>query len=359
MSPSGRGQQDPFALPLASPTDEFERRRMASSPVAGRPGVGVGGAGPTPGGPGVGGLPQEPGPPLGDSPLDRVGARTSSTLGAIDFPHFVAGLINGTFDAIVLSSQQQMRAFAEMVASLAQTVDEFAQNNVTPTSARDWLVESFPQELQILTPAPGSDDGPRLVPRRGAQGSSPAWLARFELAGQSLDEELTEGALVRAAQRSMAQRRMHQLSTLVLMGVNRIVIERGDITAKLQFHIEATDDARAAMASGQSGGATSGTGSASGSGASGSAARLSVSTITGNLQRDTSMRADLMGQVSVRFSTETFPLERFADSAAIQLINGHATPQRTASGHARREEPATAAPGSLTQPEAPATEPKP
>src|SRR5207237_6633453 len=41
-------------------------------------------------------------------------------------------------------------------------------------------------------------------------------------------------------------------------------------------------------------------------------------------QSDLNVRADLTGQVKVKFKSDAFPLERFADSAAIQLINQNA-----------------------------------
>jgi len=35
-----------------------------------------------------------------------------------------------------------------------------------------------------------------------------------------------------------------------------------------------------------------------------------------------------MGEVNIRFSTETFPLDRLTDPALLQVITGHATPTR-------------------------------
>jgi hypothetical protein len=51
---------------------------------------------------------------------------------------------------------------------------------------------------------------------------------------------------------------------------------------------------------------------------------LMVNTASINAQNDINVRADLTGQVKVLFRSEAFPLERFADSAAIQLINSNA-----------------------------------
>jgi hypothetical protein len=54
------------------------------------------------------------------------------------------------------------------------------------------------------------------------------------------------------------------------------------------------------------------------------ASSVMVNTTSLNAQSAINVRADLTGQVTVRFASETFPLERFADSAAIQLINNNA-----------------------------------
>jgi hypothetical protein len=56
----------------------------------------------------------------------------------------------------------------------------------------------------------------------------------------------------------------------------------------------------------------------------GNATQMMVSTVKANAQADAAIKADLMGEVRISFRSETFPLERFADSAALQLINRHA-----------------------------------
>ena len=54
------------------------------------------------------------------------------------------------------------------------------------------------------------------------------------------------------------------------------------------------------------------------------ASGIVVNTTTLNAQNEVNMNADLTGEVTVRFHSDYFPLERFADTAAIQLINSHA-----------------------------------
>lgn len=48
---------------------------------------------------------------------------------AVDFPKFVAGLIDGVFGAIVDASIQQMEAYASLLADVAKIVDEFVSES--------------------------------------------------------------------------------------------------------------------------------------------------------------------------------------------------------------------------------------
>jgi len=64
------------------------------------------------------------------TPTGRAGEVARATLNAIDFPSFVASLIQGTFKAIVDASIQQMTAYAELLANVARTVDQFMNDNV-------------------------------------------------------------------------------------------------------------------------------------------------------------------------------------------------------------------------------------
>src|SRR5204862_543888 len=56
-----------------------------------------------------------------------------------------------------------------------------------------------------------------------------------------LDDKSVEDILVPAARRRLAQQRHQLLSTMVLMGINRIVVTSGRIYAKMGFQIDASD----------------------------------------------------------------------------------------------------------------------
>jgi hypothetical protein len=115
---------------------------------------------------------------------------------------------------------------------------------------------------------------------------------------------------------------------MVLMGINRVVVDDGEIKAKLMFHIDASETT--ALRFDQQKATTGNMAGEAGTGLF-NAQALMVNTTSINAQSDLNVRADLTGEVRVKFRSETFPLERFADSAAIQLINGNAkVPERPA-----------------------------
>src|SRR5215470_5812346 len=81
--------------------------------------------------------------PGGSAPAPRPPAtetlaqRTGSLVNEVDFPGFVAGLVHGTFDAIVDASIRQMESYSSLVSAVAKTVDQFTEENVTHNQARD------------------------------------------------------------------------------------------------------------------------------------------------------------------------------------------------------------------------------
>ncbi|MEC8581305.1 MAG: hypothetical protein VXZ18_11205, partial [Pseudomonadota bacterium] len=62
-------------------------------------------------------------------------------------------------------------------------------------------------------------------------------------------ETTIEETLLPAARRKLAQSRLQMLSSLVMMGLQRIVINHGRIRATMGFHIDATDTASRSDAS--------------------------------------------------------------------------------------------------------------
>lgn len=278
-----------------------------------------------------------PSPPAAQT--REIGERAGAALASVNFPAFVASLITGTFQAIVDASAQQVQEYAKLVASISQSAGSFSRENVSLDQTRDELAAKHPRDLMVVLPRPGARGVPKLLPRPARRGTSPDWLVSYGLEGEELSEELTEGALLDAGRAKVGEERLQTLATMVLMGINRIVVNEGDIRARMQFHASAVDKQRAQVEQQGLGIAGRGVGG-------GSQTQMMVSTMRANAQADASIKADLMGEVRVSFRSETFPLERFADSAAIQLLNRHAR----FNGEASRPEGAAVAPPAALPP---------
>lgn len=252
-------------------------------------------------------------------PVGRVGEVARATLDAIDFPNFVSGLIQGTFQAIVDSSVQQMQAYAEMLKQVASTVDNFMAENVSDGMARDYLADRYGDVVSRDT----SSGTPRLSVNTAATGQElPAFFTDLGFAApEDLSDDTVDDVVVPAARRSLAEQRQQTLATMVLMGINRVVVNDGEITAKLVFHVDASETTEVRFDQTKT---TVGTMARTAGTSPFTAQAILVNTTNVNAQSDINVRTDLTGQVTVRFRSETFPLERFADSYAIQLINSTA-----------------------------------
>jgi hypothetical protein len=167
-------------------------------------------------------------------------SQAGELLRQVNFPAFVAELVQGVFQAVVDASIQQMRAYADLVQSVTMSLNEFRDANVTENQGRDHLVSKFPNLMQINV----TDSGPRLGLRANADEDQLAKVGETLGLGDqavSLDDEDSEAQLVNAARNDLARSRQSLLATMVLMGINRIVVTDGKINAKLRFNFSARD----------------------------------------------------------------------------------------------------------------------
>ncbi|HST58060.1 MAG TPA: hypothetical protein VLK84_05225 [Longimicrobium sp.] len=138
-------------------------------------------------------------------------------------PPFVGDLIHGTFDAVVDASVRQMQAYAELIRSTAGSVDRFADENVTDDDARGWLAAKWPGALVMDPAGPGEPSARRLRAVDG--GAALDGISRelglappvLDLAGDAEEQRLVEAARTR-----LAHGRQQLLSTMVVMGINRV-----------------------------------------------------------------------------------------------------------------------------------------
>jgi hypothetical protein len=249
---------------------------------------------------------------------NQIGRVTRETLNAVAFPTFVADLIHSTFNAITQSSVQQIEAYVRLLDNVSKTVDQFMNSSVSDAQAHAWLAEMYPNHIRL-------DEG-RAVPQSNAdERPLPDFQKDLNVdAGITLDESSIEEILVPAARRKLAQSRMQSLSTMVLMGMNRIIITGGKIRATMGFHIDTRDRAHAESATDldlrHSGQFQIGYGWIGGS-ASHSIAY--VSSTRADSDAEINVETDLTGEVELLFKSESFPIRRFANAGTLDQIRSN------------------------------------
>jgi hypothetical protein len=204
-----------------------------------------------------------------------------------------------------------------------------------------------------------------------------------------LSDPDNENELVQSARTQLATSRQQLLATMVLMGINRIVVTDGKIQAKIMYDFQARDNAktqRSATAmdyatdssgnvqktSGSEGQfETSQGGGETSTGSDGTEDRktgdfytkgqykyteqpiiTAVSTATEASESSLQTKAQLSGVVDINFKSDYLPLEKMADSFQIGMIQNASKPGRGAGaaaggkGTAGGAAPAAGAPAS-------------
>ncbi|MBC5784496.1 hypothetical protein H8N03_16225 [Ramlibacter sp. USB13] len=289
-------------------------------------------------------------PPIGEA-ARQGGSAMANLVQEVDFPSFVGGLVDGVFNSIVTSSIKQMEAYAELVKNVSKSVDQYMKDNVTEGDARDYLVQKYPEHLEMDY----TQEAPKVKPREGADESNlPDFFADLGLKVpmSGLDQDSAEQQLVPAARQRIAMDRQQMLATMVMMGVNRLVVTNGTIEASCLFRLD-TRDTRTRNRTNTSGGTTT-SGSHDEWGGKGdshwegenkggwfsnksskysgnsswynghtrdSSATFSVSTVdTNKNEEEIKLHAELAGKVKLNFKSDYFPMERMVDALQINQI---------------------------------------
>lgn len=278
----------------------------------------------------------------------------------VDFPKFVGGLIQNVFQAIVDSSIQQMRAYGELLANVAKTVDEYARDNISEANSRDWLAQKYPDALGVdinsMSDAFAEGDGetpPQQQAVLGPRGENPEPQLKAisndvglgERPVTDLSDPNEELRLVHAARLQMARGRQQLLASMVMLGINRIVVTDGLIHAKVIFDMRAQDSAQrkatASMMDRKKDTAAIRTSVSYGgwmtpvdASMSSEATTEHVATVQSAVE-DTSeskaeVKAKLSGEVRVNFKSDYFPMEKMASPQMIAAIQGNAQPPEKA-----------------------------
>jgi hypothetical protein len=246
-----------------------------------------------------------------------------------------------------------MRAYGELIANVAKTVDQFMSDNISAGAGRDWLAERYPDALgvEVNTSAESfamDGEAPAPTAQLAARGENPTVRLAEISRDLNLNPPVTdisdanaELRLTTAARLHMAKSRQQLLASMVMLGINRIVITDGSITAKVVFDMRAEDKAkrqytasmhdqsaqryREKMEMSYGGWMSPVNASASFEGEQEHVATVG-SAVDETSESKAEVKARLSGDVRVNFKSDYLPLEKMATPEMMSVIQGNSTP---------------------------------
>jgi hypothetical protein len=244
--------------------------------------------------------------------IDQAGELAGEFIDAVDFPGFVEDLLKGVFDANLRVTLEQMSAFQELLKSAVASVSKFV-NAIDDTAAFGYLAENNSDEFNIdFSDNETESDG---TPRGILTDSD----------GEPLDIGDNEvKSRIMEAKIAMAKEQRALLREVILMGVTRLVVEKGRVKASVLFDIKATEkidkrDKAALKESVSSSRSISAGGGLIGKifgGPSGghtqSRRKTKISVSSAKSEATTDLAASVAGSVDIQFKSDYFKLDNFA-----------------------------------------------
>jgi hypothetical protein len=223
---------------------------------------------------------------------------------SVDFPKFVSDLLKAVFDANMDVMKKQTDAYIKLMKEATKSVAEFIKN-VKPEAAFIKLASENREQYNITSESVTNPDGSK---------SQKMILANPE--GEPVDMEDNEvKAKIMDATIALAKEERAALREVLLMGVTRLIVEKGEIEAGVEFSITAkrhsqkdnsNTNTNVFAASGSYGGFFGG-------GFSVSEQNTNINVSTSNKTADDELAAKLKGRVNIKFKTDYFKLDNFAN----------------------------------------------
>jgi len=222
---------------------------------------------------------------------------------SVDFPKFVGSLLKAVFDANLTVMKKQTDAFIGLMKECSKDVGDFIKN-IKDDDAFSNLATDSQGKYNVDIEKTGNDTKMILTDANGD---------KIDKDNAEVKKDLAQAKL------KMAQEHRAALREVLLMGVTRLVVDKGTIEAGVTFTINAHRDSQSTDSNTNTNVVSAnlsyggGLGSIFG-GPSGSITEtntnISVKTSTKNATDD--LHAELVGKVNIQFKTDYFKLDNFA-----------------------------------------------
>lgn len=227
---------------------------------------------------------------------------------SVDFPGFVADLLKAVFDANLKVMKQQTDSYIKLMKECTKSTADF--------------IKTVKDEESFAKLAENHGDKYNVITEKAADGSTK--LALTDPSGDKLDPEDT--AVKRAILEekiNMAKEHRAALREVLLMGVTRLVVNKGVIEASVDFTVKANreskahhDDTNINTVNAQFGYDPPLFGLFGGPSGSVSVSNTNIQVNTSDKKATDELSATLHGKVNIEFKTDYFKLDNFASMYA-------------------------------------------
>lgn len=227
---------------------------------------------------------------------------------SVDFPKFVADLLKAVFDANLKVMKQQTDSYIKLMQEATKSTAEF--------------VKQVGDDESFLRLAESRSDQYNVTTEDQADGSSK--IALTNPAGDKVDPEDAEVKRhVLEAKINMAKEHRAALREVLLMGVTRLVVDKGEIEAGVEFSVKATRESKAHhkdqninVAKAKMGWKSPIDGLLGGSSGSMDMTNTNIQINTSDKKATDDLSATLKGKVNIKFRSDFFELDHFANMYA-------------------------------------------
>jgi hypothetical protein len=227
---------------------------------------------------------------------------------SVDFPKFVADLLKAVFDANLKVMKQQTDTYIKLMKEATKSTADFIKK-VKDEESFARLAESRSEQYNVTT-------------EKGPDGNTK--LALTDPNGDKVDLEDAEVKRhILEAKLNMAKEHRAALREVLLMGVTRLVVKKGEIEAGVDFSIKATRESKARHEDQNINVASLNMEYDSPLGGLLGGPSGSLEVTNTNIQINTSekkatddLSAMLHGKVKIEFATDYFKLDNFANMYA-------------------------------------------
>ncbi|MFW5774744.1 MAG: hypothetical protein ACOCW2_00520 [Chitinivibrionales bacterium] len=276
----------------------------------------------------VGGLPSRSGAPVSamakkasdminderhkNDRIEQAGELAGEFMDEVDFPGFVSDLLKGVFDANLEVTLKQMESYQTLLKTATASISKFI-NSIDDTAAFGYLAENNSDDFNIdFSDSETESNGQPKAILTNKDGE-PVDIGDNQVKAKIMDAKI-----------AMAKEQRALLRETILMGITRLVVEKGQVKASVLFDIKASEkinkaDKAALKESISSGSSFNSSGGLFGKvfgGPSGGLTRskrkTKISVSSAKSQASTDLAAKVTGYVDIQFKSDYFKLDNFA-----------------------------------------------